>query len=321
MHFTEDNFSVPSQIDWIRLWDSQVYWRQIHLGVDVYDWTRLDYLINDLYEGKNIVFVIGGCPQWIARNPDQTNAAPWIGVGSNSLPSSAGGIDGYGTPYTNGYDEWNKFIFQLATRYAGKIKAYEIWNEPQLVEFLYPWNSTMREALARMTQRAYNTIKSIDSQALVLAASVLPRTSSGGMTRGGLWWSALQAKSWPVDRVTCHIYPEVGTGPEKWDEYLNDVIDAMPTYGAPPKLWITETNYNLLGSIIDGTTAYNYVTDTYDYANGRYIFWYAWDRTDDLGGLNINYGTNALQAMIDQEGIVPTTINGKLYLGSSQFYI
>jgi len=322
MHFNTDSFTVPPQISWIRFWDNQTYWRQIHLGVDVYDWTRLDYLVDELYSDKNIVFTIGGCPQWIARNPDQENAAEWIGVGSNSLPSSSGGTDDYGTAYSNGYDEWNKFIWQLATRYKGKIKAYEIWNEPQLVEFLYPWDSTMREALARMTQRAYNTIKSIDEDALVLAASVLPRTSSGGMTRGGLWWSALQDKGWPVDRVTCHIYPENGTGPEKWNEYLGDVLDAMTTYGAPSKLWITETNYNIpFGDIIDDVDGYDYVSQTLDYAGGRYVFWYTWDYSSYLGGLDISSGSGALQAMIDYEGSPPASNSGTAYLGDSKIYL
>jgi len=76
-------------------------------------------------------------------------------------------------------DEFNKFCWNLATRYKGRILYYEIWNEPQLSEFLYPYTSEELNCLATMTSRAYSTIKSIDSSTMVLAASVLPRSSSG----------------------------------------------------------------------------------------------------------------------------------------------
>jgi len=35
-------------------------------------------------------------------------------------------------------NEFNKFIWNLATRYLGQINYFEIWNEPQLADFLYP---------------------------------------------------------------------------------------------------------------------------------------------------------------------------------------
>jgi hypothetical protein len=79
-------------------------------------------------------------------------------------------------------DEFNKFVWNLATRYRGRIQAYEVWNEPQNVQFFSPYTSTELNTLATMTTRAYNTIKACDAAALVLAASVLPRASSGGTT-------------------------------------------------------------------------------------------------------------------------------------------
>lgn len=310
MHFTNDNSDVPIKVDWIRLWDNGVTWKHIHTADGVYDWTRLDYLVNSLYAGKNLVYVFSATPQWLARDPNTTNAAAWLGAGSNSLPLASN------------FSKWTAFVTALATRYNGKIKTYQIWNEPQVVSFLYPWDAATRADLAEMTTLAYNAIKAVDATATVLAGPVLPRASSGGMTRGGRYWEALQAEGWPVDAISCHIFPEVDTGPSQWLTYLNDVENARATYSAPTATtWITETNYNLLGSVIDGQTAYDYVTTTLGYAGSRKLFWYAWDRTSDLGGLNINYGTSAYYAMSSYGQPAPPAAGGSVYLGTTKISV
>ncbi len=68
-------------------------------------------------------------------------------------------------PYS--VDEFNKFVWNLSARYAGRIQYYEIWNEPQLSDFLYPYTSEELNCLATMTSRAYSTIKSNDPNAMV----------------------------------------------------------------------------------------------------------------------------------------------------------
>lgn len=262
--------SWPTEVTHVRLWDNGVAWRNIHTAVDTYDWSVLDALV-DKAAGKTIVYTVGGCPQWLAKYPDQPYYAPWLGPGSNSMPWSM--------------DEANKFFWNLATRYAGRIKAYEIWNEPQLADFLYPYNVTECNALATMTKRAYSTIKACDPNALVLAASVLPRTSSGGMTRAQKYLTALQSAGWNIDAFTTHIYPEVGYWAPKWKTMLNDVVATITAMNPPTtKLWITETLFGLLGPELTDLTALDTaVSGLYTNDGGRFVFWYAWDRPD-LGG-------------------------------------
>jgi hypothetical protein len=55
--------------------------------------------------------------------------------------------------------------------------------------------------------------------------------------------------------MNTHIYPETGQGSARWIQYLNDVIATMRTMGAPSRLWITETTYNLLGPVLDDATS------------------------------------------------------------------
>lgn len=171
-------------------------------------------------------------------------------------------------------DDFNKFVWNLATRYAGKIHSYEIWNEPQNAQFLFPWNDESLSTLARMTTRAYNTIKAVDPHALILAASVLPRPSSGGMQRGLKWMHALGREQYPFHAWTCHIYPEIGQGVDRWNEMLIDVKSAIQSVNAPTRhLWITETTFGLLGDVIPDPEARVYVNGTYHAAGRHFLFW------------------------------------------------
>lgn len=282
MHFN-DPLPNPPKTDWVRLWDCGVTWKDIHIGPNQYDFSRLDYLV-DLYSDRNILYVVAATPRWLAINPDAPHFAPWLGKGSNSLP----------------YDlkQWDQFISLLSKRYNGRIQAYEIWNEPQLSDFMYPYSLSNRNRLATMTKRAYSIIKKNSSKSLVLSASVLPRMSSGGMRRGNKYLNALKRKGWPVDHITCHIYPEVGFGPKMWSIYLENVKSSVKRLGGPNGVWVTETNYNLLGDVIDDKKAWNYVKNTYAYAGNSPVFWYTWDKVDEIGGLNINIGTPAFSSMI-----------------------
>jgi hypothetical protein len=272
------NEAWPDEVEWVRIWDQGAHWGAIHLGPDQYDWSLLDALV-DKAGSRKIVYAIGGCPRWLAKYPDNPHYAPWLGPGSNSMPYSL--------------DEANKWVWNLATRYKGRIKAYEVWNEPQLADFLYPYNDAECNTLAAMTKRFYSTIKACDPAALVLGASVLPRESSGGMNRARRYLSALQKKDWNVDAFTTHIYPEVGYGASRWGSMLQDVVSTLKSMGAPTsKLWITETTFDLLGPVLNDTDARTKVNGLYTREGGRFVFWYAWNRPD-LGGLQIGTGTAA----------------------------
>jgi len=277
------------QMTHYRVWDIGVTWRDIHLAPGVYNWDRLDAVIAKAERhAGHILYTFGGCPQWLAKYPDQPHYAPWLGPGSNSMPYDMT-IAGH-------------FIRELTTRYRGRINAYEIWNEPQLADFLYPWNDAERNALAALTRKAYDIIESIDPQAMVLAASVLPRDSSGGMNRGKKYWEALKRKGWPVDAFTCHLYPEIGTGSKRWKAMLDDVMGTLATMNAPTKkMWITEMAYGLLGPAIPDDKARQLVRDTYAWDGGRFTYWYAWDRRD-LGGMYIGPGSAAWTAIKRESG-------------------
>lgn len=263
---------LPPEVTHLRLWDVGVHWGAIHVAPRTYDWAALDRLV-DLAAGRHLTYVIAGTPRWLAKHPDAPHYAPWLGPGSNSMPHDM--------------DAANEFAWHLATRYASRIHAYEIWNEPQLADFLHPYTDAECNALARMTKRLHATITAVDPRALVLAASVLPRKSSGGMTRARRYLNALARRGWPVDGFTSHIYPEPGHGAARWASMLTDVTATLRAIGAPTgRLWITETTFGLLGPRTTPEQDEAAVRGVYAKAGGRPVFWYAANRPD-LGGMPI----------------------------------
>ena len=40
-----------------------------------------------MYPGAEILYAVGACPLWLAKYPDNPNYAPWLGPGSNSMPT------------------------------------------------------------------------------------------------------------------------------------------------------------------------------------------------------------------------------------------
>ena len=278
--FTKTNENWPKEVTHARIWDIGATWKDIHVAPDQYNWARLDEVMAKM-EGmgyKHITYVIAATPQWLAKYPTQAHFALWLGPGTNSMPHNV--------------EEFNKFVHNLATRYKGRIHAYEIWNEPQLADFLYPYDIKELNTLATMTKRAYKTIKSIDSKALVLGASILPRPTSGGMKKAKKYLDAMKEKGYPVDAWTCHIYPVGNTNQgELWKQYFDETRAALKGRKTS-KLWVTETGLGLLQGPISPEKTEKYLNKIKDVAKGTFVYWYAWDRPD-LGGALIAEGTPA----------------------------
>lgn len=108
-------------------------------GPDSYDWEKLDTIVDAAQErDMNIVMVVSGTPSWAG------------------FP-----INGHVDP-----DVYATFAGTLATRYQGRVSAYEIWNEPNGFAF---YNPVDPEAYTAMLKAAYPAIKAADPEAVVIA--------------------------------------------------------------------------------------------------------------------------------------------------------
>jgi hypothetical protein len=247
----------------VRLWDCRVTWRDLNPEKGVFDFTRLDEFVS---KWPKALLVLAGTPEWAAINPS-LKSAPWVGPGSASPPKDLG--------------DWDDFVTAVATRYKGRLN-YQIWNEPQSKFF---WEGTASfGVLAEMTARAYKIIKKTDPHAIVVAAPVLPRTSSGGMVRGSKWWNALKVEGWPCDVLSYHSYPEPGRGPEQFKWQTQQVRTYAVILHAPKKpLWCTEVNYNLMHGKIADISVRPFMKGTERVAlaqDVKRVYWYAWNHGD-----------------------------------------
>src|SRR5437870_3180653 len=81
--------------------------------------------------------------------------------------------------------DWTDFLTALATRYRGRIHAYEIWNEPNLDR---EWGDSQPNAKAytAMLKASYQAIKAADPQALVVSAGMSPTTTNNAQAKPDL---------------------------------------------------------------------------------------------------------------------------------------
>ncbi len=72
--------------------------------------------------------------------------------------------------YPSTPDLWRKRVQAIAERYRGKIQRYEIFNEPDLTQGMTGWYRGTPEELAEQQRIAYEEIKRIDPQAIVMTS-------------------------------------------------------------------------------------------------------------------------------------------------------
>lgn len=209
----------------VRLWDCGVEWARLQPTKHAYDFTKLDKLVSQL-AGRDIMLVIGHPPLWAADGSDDLQAK-WLLPGSNRPPVSD--------------DDWSNYVLTVATRYKGKIKSYQVWNEPASKDFYSGDYAT----LARLVKRAKRLIHIADPAAKVVSPPLQPRKQAGWDGRGKKIYEALEAEGFPFHVWAAHIYPQVGEGTNAWVRDVRMVQNRVSGTNKP--LWITETNFNVVG--------------------------------------------------------------------------
>jgi hypothetical protein len=89
-----------------------------------------------------------------------------------SPPWARPGNDWMNTPPDN-LDDFGDFCELGASRYRGRVRYYQIWNEPNL-DIEWGQQPVDPVAYARLLQVGYERIKKVDPEAVVLAASLSP---------------------------------------------------------------------------------------------------------------------------------------------------
>ncbi len=193
-----------------------------------YDWSRVDWIVAECNKlGLDLLVRVDHQPQWVGGN-FPTNGPP------------------------DNYADLGDFLYAMASRYKGRIRAYEVWNEPNLAREWggRPPNAAQYVALLR---EAYRRIKQADPNAMVVSA---------GLTPTGTYSSIAT----PDDVYLEQMYQAMGGNS---DGYFDVLGVHAAGYKAPPELSPDEAASNP------------------DYGGGR---WFCFRRVEDLRRIMERYG-------------------------------
>lgn len=136
-------------VHWARF---QLLWANVQRwGPASYDWAPVDELVTKLGQrGIRPLAVLGTTPPWAARvaGCNRDTCAP-------TDPAQLA-----------------VFARTAATRYSGKIAAYELWNEPNTANFYAPAPDPV--AYTRLLRATYPAIKGADAQVTVVTGGLAP---------------------------------------------------------------------------------------------------------------------------------------------------
>jgi hypothetical protein len=235
----------------LRLWDTGTSWTSLEPVQGVWNWQPLDLWVAaaEQHGVKDILLTLGQTPPWASSNPDDVN---YVGAGAPAPPTD------------NQY--WRDYITAVAQRYKGRVRYYEIWNEPNDPAY---YTGTVAE-LAELTAEAYAILKSVDPGNTVLSPAAYAPGYLDQLLQAGIAQN--------VDMIAYHFYE---TPPEATAADIANVNLVMTANGVSSlPLWATE------GASGDDTTqpetlAAAYLVRKYlvHLAFGSIRFdWYAWGK-------------------------------------------
>src|SRR5450830_1253396 len=103
-----------SSIGSIRLWDSGTLWSEVATQPGQWKFDRMDsYVEQAAAHNATVLYTLGGTPRWASARPDEKCS---YGYGCSAEPVRMA--------------HWEEYVRRVAQRYRGRIKAYELWNEP-----------------------------------------------------------------------------------------------------------------------------------------------------------------------------------------------
>lgn len=244
-------FQVPA----VRLWDTRTTWADLEPRDDAWSFAHLDahLAVAKSHGTDDVLLVLAGTPAWAARDP-QAAGAPWLPKGSASPPRDL--------------EEWREYVRTVATRYAGRVDAYQIGNEPNLSWF---WQGS-RADLARLVRAGAEEIHRADPHAKVIAPAPIVTTPASALG-AARWWQSLAGTG--VDALALQWYPPKGTRPTQLATVLDRMragIDSSDLQGLP--LWITEVNH--VGTDRNAPALIESTMRVAAEEGVERVYWYAW---------------------------------------------
>jgi hypothetical protein len=185
------------------------------------DWTKADQIVDQARAaGLSLILDINGTPKWARK----------AGTGTATFPEDL--------------QTYADFAEKVATRYRGKVGAYELGNEPNhLKSFATPDASKYAQVL----KLSYPLIKAADPAAKVLTGGLGGTRAKKGNIPGDVFLADLyKAGAKPYfDGVSYHPYtypllPSEDTGSRGWSRMLKARQTMVDNGDGEKQIWVTE---------------------------------------------------------------------------------
>jgi hypothetical protein len=256
-------------------WDTGGAWAHVNKARGQFDWTALDAHLNRaLGHGADVVMNLSQTPTWASARPTTRGATV---PGDLAEPADI--------------QYWREWVTAVAIRYRGRIRYWELWNEPP------GFFTGTPQQLVAMAREAYTILKRIDPNNKLLGPCA---------TDFHYLDKYLAAGGAPYTDIVCHHF-YANFGPEV--RYLEDVPNTrivMERYGIATKpLWNTETGW--LKPNQNAPKTFTPQIEAAYVARGQIINWasglsraysYAWD----------DHGTNVDYTKADNTTFTPAAI-------------
>ncbi len=252
-----------------RLWDARVTWADLEPQPGQWRFEALDRYV-ELARERNveILLPLGMSPAWASARPGEVSS---YGAGATAEPADL--------------RHWRNYVGTIARRYQGRVRHYEIWNEPNLKTFYTGSVATM----VKLVREASIVLKEIDPAIVVVTPAATER--------GGLRWLDEflgQGGAGPADVIGYHFYVAPAE-PEAMVPLIREVQQILRRNGVTRPLWNTESGWmipsrqlgvkprggnGLYSRVLDDDDAAGFVVRSYvlHWALGvSRLYWYAWD--------------------------------------------
>lgn len=130
-------------------------WRDLEPQADDWDFTQSDRIVDAVEErGMKLIVRLGQVPDWAAEG------------------DVVGASESHDTPPSD-LNTWANYCATVAARYQGRVKAYQIWNEPNLAREWGEREPNAEEYVALLAACS-NAIRAVDSKAILISAGLAP---------------------------------------------------------------------------------------------------------------------------------------------------
>lgn len=195
-------------------------WFQVEPERGHFDWSEADRAVSDLESaGLDILGVLGNPPTWAAERPSPEIIA---GHQNAAMPNRWKPRD---------LKEWENYVFTTVSRYRGRVKQWEIWNE---VDFHPPAKPAAFSGdtgdYHRLLRAAFAQIRRADPQARVLTSgfSLTPGVCDTAMPYDLLKAGAADS----FDIFNIHAYNGL--------QFLDQIDAALALHKPGAPRWMTE---------------------------------------------------------------------------------